>query len=152
MVFSTLTRNRCAWMHRCRSSQIFGDAKDFCPNFPKLARKVRATFLRIFPPTKIMNTSFGITSKKCFHVMLHTLGAIHFYPYFQVVCPDCQVFCEHLHRFCQNFQEFCPDFREIKTFGGVLVPASYTTACECLFCIWHGWKQGIFFLVLHIND
>jgi len=26
--------------HRCRSKQNFGDAKDFCPNFPKLAQKV----------------------------------------------------------------------------------------------------------------
>jgi len=26
--------------HRCRSKQIFGSAKDFCPNFPKLAQKV----------------------------------------------------------------------------------------------------------------
>jgi len=26
--------------HRCRSRQIFGGAKDFCPNFPKLARKI----------------------------------------------------------------------------------------------------------------
>jgi len=25
--------------HRCRSRQIFVDAKDFCPNFPKLVRK-----------------------------------------------------------------------------------------------------------------
>jgi len=26
--------------HRRRSRQIFGSAKDFCPNFPKLAQKV----------------------------------------------------------------------------------------------------------------
>jgi len=26
-------------LHRCRSRQIFGGAKDFCPNFLKLARK-----------------------------------------------------------------------------------------------------------------
>jgi len=25
--------------HRCMSRQIFGGVKDFCPNFPKLARK-----------------------------------------------------------------------------------------------------------------
>jgi len=25
--------------HRCKSWQIFGGAKDFCPNFPKIARK-----------------------------------------------------------------------------------------------------------------
>ena len=27
-------------VHRCRNKQIFGGAKDFCPNFPKLAQKV----------------------------------------------------------------------------------------------------------------
>jgi len=30
---------------RCRSRQIFGIAKDFCPNFPKLARKVFCAIL-----------------------------------------------------------------------------------------------------------
>jgi len=25
---------------RCRSKQIFGGGKDFCPNFPKLSQKV----------------------------------------------------------------------------------------------------------------
>jgi len=26
--------------HRCKSRKIFGGAKDFCPNFSKLARKI----------------------------------------------------------------------------------------------------------------
>jgi len=32
--------------HRCRSKQIFGGAKDFCPNFSKLAQKV---FVQLLP-------------------------------------------------------------------------------------------------------
>ena len=31
--------------YRCRSKQIFGDAKDFYPNFPKLAYEVSTVFL-----------------------------------------------------------------------------------------------------------
>ena len=34
------------WQHRCRSKQTFGGANDFCPNFPKLARKA---VLRLLP-------------------------------------------------------------------------------------------------------
>ena len=32
--------------HRCRSRQFLGGAKDFCPNFPKLTRKL---FVRLLP-------------------------------------------------------------------------------------------------------
>jgi len=39
----------------CRSRQIFGGAKDFFPNFPKLARKVFcATLAYKVSPTKII--------------------------------------------------------------------------------------------------
>jgi len=40
--------------HRCSSKQIFGGAKDFCPNFPKLARKV---FVRLMPANFIPKIS-----------------------------------------------------------------------------------------------
>jgi len=53
------------WSHRCRSKQIFGGAKDFCPNFPKLARKVILWLL----PTNVLSQRswshfFCVTSKK----------------------------------------------------------------------------------------
>jgi len=34
------TSDRYVPHHRCRSKRIFGGAKDFCSNFPKLAQKV----------------------------------------------------------------------------------------------------------------
>jgi len=57
--------------HTCR--QIFGVAKDFCPNFPELARKFLGHFLREYI---FMKTVFGMTTKKGFHVILHTLDTI----------------------------------------------------------------------------
>jgi len=62
-------------VRRCRIRQIFGVAKDFCPNYTKLARTV---FVRLFSPAKIMKTFFGMNSKKIkkdLHVFLQTLGA-----------------------------------------------------------------------------
>jgi len=51
--------------HRCRSRQMFGSAKDFCPNLPKLARKgFWAIFAHKFSPTKIMKTFFDVICKK----------------------------------------------------------------------------------------
>jgi len=59
-------------LHRCRSRQMFGGTKDFCPNFPKLGGK---------KPNKM-------TSKKttAFHFMLGALyKSRHFKYHF---CPD----------------------------------------------------------------
>ena len=42
---SDLNCSTSLWSIRCRSRQIFRDAKDFCPNFPLRARKV---FVRLF--------------------------------------------------------------------------------------------------------
>jgi len=79
--------------HWCRSRQIFGGAKDFFPNFPKLARKdFYATFANKFSPTKVIKIFFGgHTPKKVFtcyfaNLGLHFLKSInfgrHFYPDF----------------------------------------------------------------------
>jgi len=63
--------------HRFRSRQIFGAAKDFCPNFSKLPRNVFcATFVYKFFSTKIIQTFFGVTSKKVFMCFLQILGTI----------------------------------------------------------------------------
>jgi len=68
------------FQHRCISSEIFGVAKDFCQNFPKLSRKVFcATFTYKFFPTKIMRTFFGATYKKS-HVIFWKPWA----PFFEV--------------------------------------------------------------------
>ena len=50
----------CCQMHRCRRRKNFGRAKDFCPNFPKLAGK-------ILPK---------MTSKKRLNVLLGTSSAV----------------------------------------------------------------------------
>jgi len=47
LMIDILCRKSLCFNHRCRSKQSFGVAMDFCPNFPKLARKnfVRLLFL-----------------------------------------------------------------------------------------------------------
>jgi len=49
-------------MRRCRSKQIFGGAKDFCPNFPKLAQKVVVQLLPtvfvVWPPKNDLHLFF----------------------------------------------------------------------------------------------
>ena len=55
--------------HRCRNRQIFWGAKDFCPNLPKLARKVFMWLLPTdFLPQRSWRPCFGVTSKKGLHV------------------------------------------------------------------------------------
>jgi len=93
--------------HRCRSRQILGSAKDFCPNFPKLTRKVLCDFwLQIF----------------CLCVFCKRWAPFFFnqpfLPAFLEFYPDFQVFCPEFQGFCSDFQGFYPDFRQIKTFGG----------------------------------
>jgi len=61
--------------HRCRSRQIFGDAKDFCLNFPKLARKVFVQLLRTnFLTQRSRRPIFSMTSKKGLHVFSANFG------------------------------------------------------------------------------
>ena len=124
--------------HRCRSTQIFGGAKDFCPNFLKLARKYLDHFLCEY---FLMKTVFGM--KKIFHVILHTLGATFFKPKHagHHFCGICREFAQSFRGFAKvftdfaqisadfaDFQEFCPDFHHIKTFEGALAPSPpYTT-------------------------
>jgi len=96
-----------------RSKQIFGGAKDFCPNFPKLARKV---FVRLLPksflPQKSWRPFFDVTSKKkVFSVFLLTLGAI-------------------LARSFRDFAQMFKDFSTNQNLWGytcIPAPASHTT-------------------------
>ena len=129
--------------HRYRSRQIFGGAKDFCPNFPKLVRKnVSPLFVHC------MNTVFQMTFKKtssC-HFGRHCLkskqnGAQIKAPFlhFQGVCRDFQKVCEGFHRFCPDFHGFSdvlPGFLPNQNVWGCActpcTPASHTTVERCL--------------------
>jgi len=91
--------------------QIFGVAKGFCPNFPKLPRNdFYAIFDYTFSPTKIMTTVFGVTSKKGLHVFF---------------CKPWASFFEVKQRsapFLRGCSGMLPNFQKIKTFGGALAP------------------------------
>jgi len=67
--------------HRCRSRQIFGDAKDFCSNSHKLPRKLCASILK---------------SKDVGRHFAHT---------FTEVCEGFQRFCPDFEGFCQEFHQ-----------------------------------------------
>ena len=113
--------------HRsCRSRQIFGDAKDFCPNLHKLGRKdfLCDSWLQIFSHKdhedllrcdlrKHVFLRFS-ANVGCYFLKSNNVGR-HF-------CPDSQGFCPDFQGFCPDFQGFCPDFWQIKTFGGALAP------------------------------
>jgi len=63
--------------HRCRSRQILGGAKNFCPNFPKLARKVFVRLcLQIFSHKDHEDLFRYELQKKFSCVFQQTLGAI----------------------------------------------------------------------------
>jgi len=63
--------------HRFRSMGIFGVAKDFCPNFPKLSRKVFCvTFTYKIFPTKMIKTFWCDLQKRSSCDFLQTLGAM----------------------------------------------------------------------------
>ena len=115
--------------HRCRSKQILGGAKDFCLNFPKLARKVvvrllpknfiSQRLLRPFlvrPPKKGLNFFFANVGR---HFLKSNNVGRHFFPEFQGFCP--------------NFLGFCPGFFANQNFWGCgCTPASYTTVSKSM--------------------
>jgi len=124
------------WKHvqkyRCRNKQIFGGAKDFCPNFSKLAQKLLCNFCRpflVWPFKKWSSLVFLQTLGENF-LKLSNVGR-HFYPNFQG-------FFLEIWGFCLDFQGFCPNFRRFSTnqlFWGCTctpcTPASYTTVQKC---------------------
>ena len=84
--------------HRRRSRQMFGGAKDFCPNSPQLARKNSITK---WPPKKLLMLFWAP-----------------FLLIFTGVFSDFQVFCEGFQRFCPDFHGFSPN----QNFWGALAP------------------------------
>jgi len=88
-------------IRRCRSRQIFGGAKDFCQNCPKLAKKkFGPLFVRIFSHD---DRFWDDLQKKPLCVILHQL---------------CAIFARIFRDFAKIFTDFC----QITTFGGGLAP------------------------------
>jgi len=92
--------------HRCRSRQIFGDAKDFCPNFPKLARK---NYKGDLPKKSKKTSAFWFWAPFSSNQRTSNDSV-------KVVTP----FCPDFHGFCPDFKGFCPDFHQINICGGAL--------------------------------
>jgi len=136
--------------HRCRSRQIFRGAKDFCPNFPKLARKnseendfkknqKRLNFILVWAHFSNESTSSTIfvqiyhnlpdknekshdlQNKKNENVCIFISGIIFVKSkHIKRFCKGFHTFCPTFHKFVTDFKGFCPDFHHIKTFGGAL--------------------------------
>ena len=114
--------------HRSRSRQIFGGAKDFCPDFLKLARKnFGPLFVRIF------SHEDRFWNKKGFHVIQHTLGGAIFLnqstldaifavfseclPRFSGVLPRFSQSLPRFPRILQIFRNFARIFTTLKLSG-----------------------------------
>jgi len=96
--------------HRCRSRQILGGAKDFCPNFLKCVWKDFVRLLRpnIFPQ-RSWRPFFGVTSsKRSSCVFVQTLGAI-----FWSQTTLGAIFARIFRDFAQVFRDFAQIFRDI---------------------------------------
>ena len=110
--------------HWCRSRQIFRGAKDFCPYFPKLHRKIFwSLFLQIFFSLRHF---FGTTSKKDFHVILRTLGASFFQikPCWALFLPIFSGISRRLSQILPRFPRILPGFSPNQNFCG----------CACTSC------------------
>jgi len=93
--------------HRCRSRQIFGSEKDFCPiSLEKILDHFLCEYF-------LKKNVFGM--KKSFHVILHTLGSI-----FSNESMLDAIFTRSFQGVCQGFHRFCPDFRGFCQFSGIL--------------------------------
>jgi len=111
----------------CRSSQVLGSAKDFFPNFPKLARKV---FVRVLP-TKIFSHKdreilfWCDLQKKFFSYFSGDVGR-HFFKtnnvgrHFSLIFRD---FAHIFRDFVQIFRDFAQIFHK-SNFGGTCTPVS----------------------------
>jgi len=115
--------------HRCRSRQIFGGAKDFCPNFPDIAEKflghLLCDFHAILGPISFNQSTLGTIFIKSKQV------GRHFCSYFYGVCPDIQGFSKVFTIFVQiytDFAGFSPNQNIWACVCTPCTPASYTTA------------------------
>jgi len=106
---SAVSKCYVTW-HKCRDRHIFGGAKDFCPNFPKLARKVFERFLpTTFLPQRTWRSVCDVISKKGLNcVFLQTSSANNVRRHF---CPDFQGF--RFSMILLRFSEVLPEFSGI---------------------------------------
>jgi len=107
--------------HRFTSRQILGGAKVFCPDSPKLARKLlQIKKVSIRTPCDLHEKAFHVNSGaiifKSKHVGCHSCSD------FQRVLEGSQRFCPDFRGFCLDFMRFCPDFHQIITFGYAVAP------------------------------
>ena len=129
--------------HRCSSKHIFGGAKYFFPNFPKLAWKaVLQSFPANFLPQRSWKHFLVWHPKKVFLCFSANVGR-HFYeikrwaPFLPEFCVDIQGFCPDFREVCPDFQGISPNFQffsrifdKSQLLGVLLHPASYTTDLE----------------------
>ena len=123
--------------NKWRSRQNFGGAKNFCPNFPKLARKIFGPlFVRIFSHEDRIGRHFFkskhvgrhiFQNKICRGLFLNqkTLGA-----FLRVFSKSLPRFSGILRRFSHNLPRFRRIFTKSKLLGVSVHPASYTTDCR----------------------
>jgi len=100
-------KNRKQTPSQVQEQANFGDAKEFFPDSPKLARK---TLQKMWPPKKSSPCQFGrhyFQIRACCWApfLLRFSGS---FRRLSVICPD--------------FMGLCPDFHQIKTFGGEVAP------------------------------
>jgi len=103
--------------HRCRSRQMFGSAKDFCPkNFCAAKFPFAKVLLRNLTKTWrpflfFLEVTFFLEKKK-----------VKFRRFSSVSLIDHTNRTKVSKHLCPNFQGFWPGFRQIKTFGDALAP------------------------------
>jgi len=133
--------------HRCRSRQNFLGAKDFCPNFLKLARKIFGPlFVRTFSQADLLS-EWPPKSGPSFHMVVvpktgPSYGCTDVGCHFFQIKPRCAPFLSRFsgiwQRFSQilpifprilpRFSEILPGFSPNQNFWGyACTPTSYTT-------------------------
>ena len=117
---------------RCRSREIFGGAKDYCPNFPKLAQKffVRLLLTNFLPETT-SRPVFDVTPKKVLIVFFCKRWA----PFFEVKQrwgPFLPGFSGILPRFPRILYKFSTNQN---FWGCACIHASYTTGLKNCFSL-----------------
>ena len=107
--------------HRCRSRQNFWGAKDFCPNFPKLAWKVFLGLLPIhFVPQRTRRLFLLLPPKKVFMCFSENVRR-HFFKSNTLGGICARIFRDFAHIF-KDFSRILRDFWQIRIFGNALAP------------------------------
>ena len=93
--------------HRCRTKKIFGGAKDFCPNFPKLTRKLLHNFCQqIFSHKDHEYLFLCDLQEKCLHLFFWKPLGVSFWSHTTLGAIFARVFWD----FAQIFRDFVQIF------------------------------------------